>query len=103
MSYDVEIIAPRCHASHNHNHTSNMAGAWDAAGAPLREWDRKPVAEILPALRSAIAELTKHPDRYRKYEPDNGWGTVRSAREFLQDIEYDCARHEDDGVLVVFR
>lgn len=94
MSYDVYLVGePRadkcvCRACDNEhavtaeptiysvNYTSNMSGAWDAAGAPIRDWSGRTVAKVLPAFAAAIDRIERHPEAYRHCEPSNGWGTV---------------------------
>lgn len=44
------------------------------------------VSEVLPMVRHGIEELKLHPEKYKKYEPDNGWGTVGSAMRALDSI-----------------
>lgn len=44
------------------------------------------VSEVLPLVRNGIAELIAHPRKYKKYEPDNGWGSISGALKALQSI-----------------
>jgi hypothetical protein len=48
------------------------------------EW--YPVKEVLPKIEQGIKELTFNSNMYRKYEPDNGWGTVGTALRTLTGI-----------------
>lgn len=48
------------------------------------EW--YPITEVLPKINRGITELTRHQSRYLQYEPENGWGTIGSARHCLQSI-----------------
>ena len=52
-------------------------------------WDYKqgeyyPMAEVLPKLRHGLAQLVKHPEKYRQYEPKNGWGTLNGASKCIE-------------------
>lgn len=38
-------------------------------------------------VRHGIEELILHPEKYKEYEPANGWGTVESAIRALKSIE----------------
>lgn len=115
MSYDIHLEYPPCKhcGSPGHstgfdaNMTSNVSGIWcralcletgddyDADTSALR-WsaglggffpiERLPgslAAEI--CLRAAV-ELTANSEKYRQWQPDNGWGTVESARDFLREL-----------------
>lgn len=47
------------------------------------------VADVLPNIRHGIAELQERPDKYRKYNASNGWGTVKDALDALKSL-YQC-------------
>ena len=38
-----------------------------------------PMADVVPKLERGLKELRKHPEKYRQYEPENGWGTLSGA------------------------
>ena len=48
------------------------------------EW--YPIKDVLPKVQRGITALEQHPDEYKAYEPDNGWGTIGGAIECLQSI-----------------
>jgi hypothetical protein len=106
VSYDIYVNYDSCsecgsslrEGSDGRNYTSNMSGAWDAAGARLRDWDGKTVAECRPLLEKAIAAIEADPEAYRKYEPSNGWGTVERMLIFLCGIARDFEEHPDGYV-----
>lgn len=55
------------------------------------DWDFKQgtfykLTDVLPKIRQGLAELISHPEQYKQYEPDNGWGTVDSAAKALSSI-----------------
>lgn len=43
-------------------------------------------SEVLTKIERGIRELTCYPNKYRKYDSPNGWGTVRSAKECLESV-----------------
>jgi hypothetical protein len=46
------------------------------------------VKDIIPSILKGYKELTEHPEKYKKYEAPNGWGTVEgTARFFIKIIE----------------
>lgn len=51
------------------------------------EWYK--VSEVYEKICRGIAELSGYPKKYKKFEPDNGWGTVSSALEALISLR-DC-------------
>ena len=48
------------------------------------EWYK--ASEILPLVKHGIEELSERGMDYKKYEPDNGWGSVSSALTALKSI-----------------
>ena len=42
--------------------------------------------DIIPHIKKGYRELTNHPEKYKKYEAKNGWGTVESTAQFFKTI-----------------
>lgn len=104
MSYDVYINCGKCgHSSFERNYTSNMAPAWRAAGADVASFSGKRAAECIDELAAAIARIDADREAFRKYEPDNGWGSVdRMLDNFLIPL-LAAMRANPDGVVDVSR
>ena len=96
MSYDLRISV-RVHGTDLHaviatpeydNPTYNlgvmfrMAMDWD-----FKQGDWYPCAEVFDNITRGIQELTDQPDKYRQYEPDNGWGTIEQAIRGLKSLK----------------
>ena len=43
-------------------------------------------ADVLPKFERGVAELTKKPNKYKRYNAPNGWGTVSSALAALESV-----------------
>ena len=56
------------------------------------------VAMVYPLIQRGIAELIAYPEKYRKYEPDNKWGTVETAVEDLRSLK-ECIDNITDSNL----
>ena len=78
------------------NYTSNVAGMWyQALGYSLRDIHGKTGLEIRSDIVRAIDNI-QNPDtrhEYRAMNPENGWGTVKGAQEYLQKILEACDKH----------
>lgn len=48
------------------------------------EWYK--IKEVLPNIKRGVNELTFKANKYKHLEPENGWGSVESARQCLQSI-----------------
>lgn len=96
MSYDLrigvkvegaDIIAVIAEPAHAHP-TYNLREMFQAC----TEWEYTQgewyaVSEVYPLIQHGLAELIAYPERYRKYEPENKWGTVESAITALQSLK----------------
>lgn len=64
-----------------------VATGWDFEQG---KWYR--IEDVEPNISDGLRALMLHREMYRKYEPENGWGTVESAikvlKGLLSDIEY---------------
>lgn len=117
MSYDVYLIGEEfeencicsaCQHSHTRkgvieyfstNYTSNMGPAWREAGAQIHEWDGKKASECSSQLAGAIAVIKKDIPRFKKFEPNNGWGHVDTMlNQFL--VPFLAAMHEYPDAIV---
>ena len=44
---------------------------------------------IIPKIKQGLEELNKHPQKYKKYESPNGWGTIEGVKRFFSQIILD--------------
>ena len=42
--------------------------------------------DIIPRIEKGLEELKNHPEKYKKYEAPNGWGTVQGTIRFFEEI-----------------
>lgn len=42
--------------------------------------------DVIPHIERGLAELRNHPEKYKPYEAENGWGTVESTAGFFENI-----------------
>ena len=92
MSYDIKWCV-RCEVpdSEGDPYVVVQVPEYDSPTYNLRpmfvaamEWDYDqgtyyPMAEALEHVRLGLSRLERDPESYRKYEPENHWGTVESA------------------------
>ena len=48
--------------------------------------------DVIPKIINGYTELLNHPQKYKKYEAPNGWGTVAGTRRFFKTIIDDWER-----------
>jgi len=101
MSLDIWFEAPPCptckHSGERttgHNITHNVEPMWRTAGAPLTGKDEGETgACLLPDLRAAIEAMLTEPERFRKMNSPNGWGTYEGCLRFLFRVAWEAADH----------
>ena len=98
MSYDLrigvridgtdmiaEIAEPdRPNPTHNLGKMFRECMGWDFQQS---QWYS--VAAVYPLIQRGLSELIAYPEKYRKYESENKWGTVETAVKDLQSLK-DC-------------
>lgn len=45
--------------------------------------------DIMPKIYNGLAELINHPNKYKQYEAENGWGTVEGCKNFFIQLTND--------------
>lgn len=101
MSYDIDLVIDTgagfpASITEVGNYTSNVAGIWaEALGFPLADLDGKNAGESVAALDAAIAAL-RDPERraaFERLEPDNGWGDLGGALNYIIKLACSCRTH----------
>lgn len=110
---------------HDENMTSNVSGIWARAlavatgknfDAEADKWwgvsdsrvgmggfgplEGIPGKQAGPACLIAADHITGHPELYREFEPDNGWGSAAGAAEFLRKLGQRWLEYPDATIRV---
>lgn len=98
MSYDIWLEidtggAEPAPVGNDWNYTSNMSGAWRAAGADLAEFDGRLAGDCRPILFEAIKEMRANPEKYRAMDAPNGWGTYDTLLPALDRLLIELSKH----------
>jgi hypothetical protein len=56
--------------------------------------------DVRDKLRAALVLLKREPERFRKLEPANGWGTVEGFIDFVDEYLRACEENPDAEVTV---
>ena len=105
MSYDIWLeidtgAGEKVQCGESWNYTSNMGPAWREAGADLREFDGKLAGECVVVLGDAIEVMRGDPEKYRKFDAPNGWGTYDTLVPALERLLLTMRRHPKAIVVV---
>jgi hypothetical protein len=100
MSLDITLTRTQPTEVFDANITHNLTQMADAVGLYKPVWrpDENGIqtaADMIPFLRDGIAELERNPDRYRKMEPENKWGTYDDFIPWLKRYLAACEEHPD--------
>lgn len=98
MSYDIEWkvrvedtdlwVKVDMPYNYNYNITWNVRDiitqstglTWD------NEQDNGLVKDVILKIIDGYKELLTNSEKYKQYEPDNGWGSVESTKKFFKDL-----------------
>ena len=96
MSYDISFCVETAYPDKfGDTHVVVHTPEYDSPTYNLRDmfvacmgWDYKqgvyyPMADVLPKIKRGLAELTENLEKYKRYNPPNGWGDIEGARGCL--------------------
>ena len=100
MSLDVYLIAMRPVGVFEGNITHNLGEMADHAGIYQHLWRPEEVAvtkasELIEPLRAGLVRLENEPDRFKAYNPENGWGTYDRLVLFVREYLAACEEYPD--------
>ena len=85
------------------NITHNLAGMAEAAGIYKHLWRPEELgisraAELIVPLAAGLALLEAEPERFRKFDAENGWGKYENFVPFVRDCLKACIDHPNATV-----
>lgn len=102
MSYCLNIVNAKTgltyddySVEHFHNITYNLASMLKALNIYPYDLVGQSVKECLGKLHIAELKLLKEPEKYKKYEASNGWGTINTVLTFIHDVDNDWKKYPD--------
>ena len=103
MSLDVSLRAMRMHHVFAANVTHNLTEMADAAGIFKAIWHPEEIgiekaADLIPILESGLAALKGNPEKFRKLNPSNGWGTYDDFVPWIERYLAACVENPDAEV-----
>lgn len=103
MSLDFSLLGKKEETLYSGNITGNLVPMWYVAHVydALYESGDKTAKDILPILKSGLKMMLKNPDKFKKLNPDNGWGDYETAVEFLEEVITACEKNPN-GVIHLF-
>lgn len=105
MSLDVILTATRPTTVYSKNITHNLAEMADKAGIYEHLWRPDEIgitkaSELIEPLYKGLVLLKSDPDRFKAFNPSNGWGNYNSLVQFVEDYLAACQEDPDAEVSV---
>ena len=103
MSLDVylKVIAPTTiyqdNITHNLGKMAREAGIYQHLWRP-EELGIKRAGELIDALRAGLELLESDPERFRKLNPENGWGSYDGLCRFVYSYLSACRENPDADI-----
>jgi hypothetical protein len=85
--------------THNLNDMAKAAGIYKHLWRP-DEVGVKLAADLIEPLRIGLEKLKADPEKYKQYNPDNGWGDYEDLVEFVENYLEACERYPQAAVRV---
>lgn len=100
MSLDVSLRAMVMAEVFTANITHNLGRMADAAGIYKHLWRPEEVGadyarDIIVPLREGLERLKADPERFKKYDAPNGWGTYQGLVNFVETYLAACEKYPD--------
>ncbi len=105
MSLDITLKAVRPTTVFEANITHNLvamareAGIYEACWRP-EEIGITKAAQLIEPLRNGIAQMKADPERFKKHNPSNGWGSYERFLPWLEQYLAACEANPDATVSV---
>jgi hypothetical protein len=110
MSLDIYLTAIRPtivfdgNITHNLNKMADEADLYKILWRPDELWpNRKAMptaADIIGPLEYGLARLKANPEKYRKLNPENGWGDYEGLVKFVEEYLTACRENPDATIEV---
>lgn len=111
MSLDVYLKTKKCECcgksdgvfwlniTHNLTDMAEEAGIYGIVWRP-DENNITHAKQLIEPLKAAIKSLKDEPERYKKFEPENGWGSYDGFVEWLKEYLEACEKYPEAEVEV---
>lgn len=107
MSLDVSLnkVVTEKHSVFEANITHNLASMAAAAGIYKHLWRPEELGitkagELTAGLEEGLQRLLAEPDKYKAFNPSNGWGTYENLVFFVCNYINACRKNPDADVEV---
>jgi hypothetical protein len=109
MSLDIWLTTPKCelcghneevfsaNITHNLGKMAGIAGIYECLWHP-EIGNYTEAGELVQPLEEAINKMERFPQRYKKYDADNGWGTYKDFLPWLKKLLEACEEYPESKI-----
>lgn len=103
MSLDVQLSVPKPTSVYENNMTHNLNKMADAAGIYEALWRPGEIgitkaSQLIEPLTAGLERLRADPEKFKAYNPSNGWGTYEGLVDFVTSYLAACKEYPDADV-----
>ena len=107
MSYDISLYRKglkskeNFYYDYNGNITYNVCRMLEVAFGEnhLKKWNGLECNKFFKKFEKGYLDMCKNPDKYRKYDSPNGWGTYETTLSSIQKLYQNIKKYADvDGL-----
>jgi hypothetical protein len=85
------------HITHNLGKMAKEAGIYEVLWRP-EEIGIDKASDMIPFLEKGLETLKSDPERFKEFNPENGWGSYEGLLVFAVDTLAACKEHPDARV-----
>lgn len=85
--------------THNLNNMAKAVGLYEVLWRP-EEIGISIASQMITPLENGIKELTANPEKYKVFNPPNGWGDYNIFVDFCKSVLHDCREYPDATIEV---
>lgn len=105
MSLDITLNATRLTEVYSANITHNLARMAEEAGIYKHLWRPKEIGitravELIEPLRFGLSKMKADPERFKKFDAENGWGTYEQFLPWIEEYVKACEASPDADISV---
>lgn len=94
MSLGIYLDCPCCGSkAWEASPTYNLGPMWREAGCDMGEWEGKTGEEVGPMLKAAIEAMRADPERFKRLNPENGWGDYDGLLDVFETFAAAVTQH----------
>lgn len=105
MSLDIYLEEMKLSEVYSANITHNLNTMADAAGIYKHLWHPEDVgvktaSDLIEPLEKAIQEMRDNPEKFKRFDARNGWGTYDDFVPWLERLLCECKIHPNASITV---